>query len=959
MSGGRGPTRASWGRAGRLAVILALVGISIQLILHAVGSDTNSFNRDVGWATIWAVPIAALSLVLALRGSNAERSQADGTRPKNPDLSMSMTNAPSIQVATTGERSQEASFKSYLRQMKRQLVDLGMNESSFVPLTMIKGPAVHKAATPDFLPDLEWMNRRADLQYVNAEPEKIGLLDIPERFDQTVLLGEPGSGKTTCLQRLTLDVLERASTWLENKESTSSRLEGDYPKLPLYASLSQWQQGTRALEFLRTQLQNLLGPENYYVIHFEALLADGCFILMLDGLNELPGRRASRGEGRHEQRQEPGGPSSKPEIGAASIDRREIELRELASSIGLQSKFILTCRSHEYFDSRRWQTIRILPMNPEQISRFIILYLDPQSAASLQSSLEDDTKLATIANNPFFLRVIITIYRPGLKLTSRGQILAYLYKTLLQRERERGVDVPPESVVTATVGKASYGMLASGKVGNNAEVDRLDDARRESLRILAGTGLVVEREGSFFFLHQIIQEFFAAMALDARVVRRSPKTLLADKRWSEVVALWCDVDNNHMPDRVVAALRARNLPWRRPRSSLPPLLSAYDALLWLVVVVVIAGYFWNWVLGAPRLLSFPVHRLGLVPLALVGLAVAIRLLWSFLIRHHKIIINSTYVLSQIRYHEALENIVPSLSTLYYVEAAEVAGYVARAFGVTALPEVTLGLEHRKWRVRLSCALILGEIARSAPDDRRAVEYLLAAAGAGDPQLMRPLVEALGACRDDRIPQAVGQLLSSSRSNALTLQFRLAPLSKWGSDRDSTTWSEESIARFDDLVRENRRPWIRGAAFQAMGVLRIPDYEDRLTTVATDRSEHVAVRRGAINGLGLAQTPVAVERLVRVAEQQYEVCDAACAALRQIRDPATMPALAQAAASSAWEVRQAAAAALGATGRPEAFSTLELLASDGYPDVRETVARALSLIDLPAAVPLLGRLVLQP
>lgn len=936
--------RYRWLAAGLILVFAGCLAATL-LLLASNTSEDNAVNR----ALQAIAALAALgSFIFGVLGKKTQDSDT-----KYPDLGMSLANAPSVRVAI-GERSHEVSFKSYLRLMERRMIDLGMNQSSFVPLTMIKGPAVGQAATPQFLPDLEWMNRHTGEQYVNAEPEKINLLDIPGRFDQTVLLGEPGSGKTTCLQRLTLDVLENASAWLSVKESASSSADGDYPQLPLYASLSQWQQGTRAIEFLRTQLQNLLGPENYYVIHFEALLADGRFILILDGLNELPGRRANPSEGRHEQRQEPGHGSFIPEMGAASIDRREIELRELASSIGLQSKFILTCRSHEYFDSHRWQTVRILPMNPEQIGRFVSSYLDPQTAAGLQSSLDSDDKLATIANNPFFLRALITIYRPGLQFTSRGQILAYLYKILLQRERERGTAMPPEPVLTATVGRASYEMLADGKVGSNAVVDGRDNARRAYLRILAGTGLVLERDDSFFFLHQIIQEFFAAMALNARAVRRNPKALLADKRWSEVIALWCDVDSDRMPDRVIAALRARNMPWRRPRSYQPPLLSSYQVLVWLTAVIVVANYFWNWVLGSPHLLGFPVHLFGLAALAFAALAIVIRQLSFCTIRHHKITTNSTYVLSQIRCFQALDDIISSLSKLLYIEAEEVAPYVARAFGVMALPQVTNGLGHRNWRVRLGCVLILGEIARSSPDDRRALEYLLAVAGADDPQLMRALIEALGGCRDDRIPRALGQLLSSTRMNPVTLGFRLSPLSKLGSENDAL-WSDDAIARFDELVRKDRHPLLRSAAFQVMGALRIPECETRLGTVAADPNEHSVARQGAIKGLGMAQTPGAVECLVQVAEQRSEVRKWASQALQQIKNPATIPVLAQAAKCSRWEVRQAAAVALGATGRPEAFEPLELLAEDYHFTVKETVARALSLIDLPAAVPVLGRL----
>jgi HEAT repeat protein len=192
------------------------------------------------------------------------------------------------------------------------------------------------------------------------------------------------------------------------------------------------------------------------------------------------------------------------------------------------------------------------------------------------------------------------------------------------------------------------------------------------------------------------------------------------------------------------------------------------------------------------------------------------------------------------------------------------------------------------------------------------------------------------------------------NNAFTMAHRLAPLSKWGSTAD-VIWSADTVADFDKLVMKYHSPFIRGATFQAMGVLRIPECEARLTAVAVDPYENKLVRQSAIRGLGLAQTSLAVECLARIASQRADVRKLACTTMQQVRDPIAIPALATAAESSSWQVRQAAAAALGATGRPETFHTLKLLASDDDYDVREAVARALSSIDLPTAVPVLGGL----
>ena len=857
------------------------------------------------------------------------------------------------------DRDQKSSFSTYYRNMRDLILELSKDQRSFVPMTTISDVASVQAIGSGILPKLEWMSRRANPQYVSAEPEEIELFKIPD-FRQAVLLGEPGSGKSTLLQRLALQELEHAATWMKNQDAELTESENTGLRLPLYASLSNWQLGVNAEDFLRSQLERLAGgPENYYVSNFRRLLADGHFLLLLDGLNELPGRKVSPSEGLHEQSIEPGNSLRLPTRGATALDQREIELRELAS--GNQSSFVLTCRSHEYFDSYRWQVVRVLPMDPDQIDRFIEVYvMDADRAADLRRALGEDEKLATIADNPFFLRSITSIYQPGMKLNNRGHILSALYSELLRRERKRLNNILPsdslfdDSEVARPIGKLGFRMLAAGKVGNQAPLGELDENEGKAAGILTGTGLIVERGGVYFFLHQIIQEFFAAFALNERVVKRSHKTLLADKRWSEVVALWCDLDEDRMPEKIRSALRSRNMPWRRPRSRPTALLAVYQTLTTLTVMVVAASYFWDWVLWPTPILGFPFGLPRLSPIILLAILLAIRVLWSLLIVHRKITINSAYVLSIIRYPAALSDIISALSLLYQRERAEVAQYIGRSFGLMALPHATKRVESRKWRIRAGCVQVLGEIARAVPKDRRALETLLAVARAGDPQLMMALMEALGGCRDDRIPQAVGEMLTA-KTNGPTLSYRLSPLTKWDA-RSSVVWPDEAVANFEDLTSPDRSPWLRSAAYQVIGVLRMPGCETKLTAVARDNSDAPVARQGAITGLGLAQTPLAVERLVELGEEWPDkIRTWVCNALLRVTDPAATPSLVRAARSSRWEIRQAAATPLGATRTPVALDALAKLSADDDYDVREAATRGLSLVDDPAAVPLLGQL----
>jgi hypothetical protein len=282
------------------------------------------------------------------------------------------------------------------------------------------------------MPNLQWLSRKAGNNFTSAEPEPIELGKVPERFTRAVLLGEPGSGKSTCLQQLVLTELDRLEQALVAERPNSPDRDPAFATstIPFYVSLSDWQDtALSADDFLRSQLESLLTSANYLVRNFDSLVAAGRFLLVMDGLNELPGRKAHRQEGGHEieGQQNDGLDAFRPRV-VGGIDPRERSLRELAQARGLRTRFVMSCRSHEYFDSLRWQVIRVLPMNATQIGRFIETYLESPKAGQLQESMRSNAALADIASNPFFLASIIEIYRPELQLESRGQILTLLLR---------------------------------------------------------------------------------------------------------------------------------------------------------------------------------------------------------------------------------------------------------------------------------------------------------------------------------------------------------------------------------------------------------------------------------------------------------------------------------------------------------------------------------------------------
>ena len=84
-----------------------------------------------------------------------------------------------------------------------------------------------------------------------------------------MLLGDPGSGKTTCLQYLTQKLIA------DYREDSSRQI-------PFYVRLSEWKDHrVSAIEFLRYSFEKLAGPTSYLGREFESLLSRGDLLIIL------------------------------------------------------------------------------------------------------------------------------------------------------------------------------------------------------------------------------------------------------------------------------------------------------------------------------------------------------------------------------------------------------------------------------------------------------------------------------------------------------------------------------------------------------------------------------------------------------------------------------------------------------------------------------------------------------
>ena len=116
---------------------------------------------------------------------------------------------------------------------------------------------------------------------LQREVKRVAVADLRQaigKYKRLVVLGEPGSGKTTTLWRLTYDL------------ATSARVD-PATALPLFVPLGGYTGAETALEYVQSHCGDL-------VPHLPAYLAQGRIVLLLDGLNEMPQRGRQERVGR-------------------------------------------------------------------------------------------------------------------------------------------------------------------------------------------------------------------------------------------------------------------------------------------------------------------------------------------------------------------------------------------------------------------------------------------------------------------------------------------------------------------------------------------------------------------------------------------------------------------------------------------------------------------------------------